>query len=296
MVNNWDDLRVFLGVARAGSLTAGAKLLRLDPATLGRRISRLETSLGQVLFYRSPRGYSLTSYGAEVLSRAERAEDLLRAPGKRQQQQGLSGQIRIGAPDGAANFLLPQVCSLISQDNPSLDIQIVALPRVLNLTKREADMAISVSAPQSGRQIVQKIVDYKLHLAAAKSYLRGNPPILTLEDLKQHPIVGYIPDMIFDKELDYLADLGLARVPFASNSVAVQTNALRQGVGVGVVHDFSVPIVGGLTRILTDQVSLTRSFYLVRPEEDRRNVRLGKFAEILMRGLRAEVPRLEAIA
>ena len=208
MINNWDDLRVFLAVARGGSLTAGAKLLRLDPATLGRRISRLEADLGQALFLRSPQGYSLTPFGVDLMARAERAEDLLRGPEPSQPGQGLSGQIRIGAPDGAANFLLPQICTRIAQDNPSLDIQIVALPRVFNLTKREADMAISVSAPQAGRQIVQKIVDYKLHLAAAKTYLRGNAPILTLEDLKQHPIVGYIPDMIFDKELDYLSDTG----------------------------------------------------------------------------------------
>ena len=208
----------------------------------------------------------------------------------------MEGPVRIGAPDGCANFLLPQVCARIARDHPGLDIQIVALPRVFNLTKREADMAISVSAPSSGRQTVQKISDYRLHLAAASTYLQGKPPVLAVEDLSQHPVIGYIPDMIFDKELDYLADLGVQRVPLASNSVSVQLNTIRQGGGIGVVHDFALPVVGGLRRLLTDKVSLVRSFYLVRPKEDRLNPRLKRFADALLQELRGEIRRLEALA
>ena len=66
----------------------------------------------------------------------------------------LSGQIRIGAPDGCANFLLPQVCARILDQNPDLDIQFFTLPRVLNLTKREADVAIGVGLPETGRLTV----------------------------------------------------------------------------------------------------------------------------------------------
>jgi DNA-binding transcriptional LysR family regulator len=79
---------------------------------------------------------------------------------------GLSGQVRIGAPDGCATFVLPQVCARIAAANPGLEIQIVALPRVFNLSKREADMAIAVSRPATGRLPRQKITDYRLHLAA----------------------------------------------------------------------------------------------------------------------------------
>jgi DNA-binding transcriptional LysR family regulator len=74
---------------------------------------------------------------------------------------GPSGQVRIGAPDGCANYVLPQVCAAIAAENPALEIQIVALPRVFNLSKREADMAIAVSRPQTGRLTVQKITDYR---------------------------------------------------------------------------------------------------------------------------------------
>lgn len=299
MQTHWDDLRLFLAVARAKSLSGAGKVLRLDPATLGRRIARFEARLGHALFVKSPQGYSLTEDGVRLLPSAENAEAAMHAielHGQYAEGQGLSGQVRIGAPDGAANFLLPQVCAEIAQANPNLDIQIVALPRVFNLSRREADMAISVSSPTSGRQSVQKIADYQLHLAAASHYLQKAQPLGTLADLAAHPVVGYIPDMIFDKELDYLGDLQIDRVALASNSVSVQLNWIRQGGGVGIVHDFSLPLVGGLERVLVDSVHLTRSFYLVRHSDDRNIARLNRFADQLVRGLRSEISRLEALA
>jgi DNA-binding transcriptional LysR family regulator len=294
---DWDDLRIFLAVARTESLSAAGRLLKIDPATVGRRIARLEEAIGARLFVKSPQGYVLTGEGARLVPHAERAEgafagaaEALRGP------EGLSGQIRIGAPDGCANYLLPQVMAKICDDNPGLEVQIVALPRVFNLSKREADMAISVSAPLAGRLSVQKITDYRLHLAAAKNYLARTGPIRSREDLKGRRIIGYIPDMIFDKELDYLAEIGAEAVPLASNSVSVQFNWVRAGAGVAIVHDFAVPTAPEVTRLLTDEISLIRSFYLIRHLDDRRSDRLNRFAEALVSGLRKEVARLEAQA
>lgn len=297
MAHNWDDLRLFLAVAREQSLSGAGKSLRLDPATLGRRVARLEKVLQVGLFVKSPQGYALTEAGAQLLERAEVAERAMRlaTAGVEDQSDQLSGQIRIGAPDGSANFLLPQVCAAIVAENPELDIQIVALPRVFNLSRREADMAIGVSAPTAGRLVVQKIADYHLHLAASDSYLAAHAPVRGLADLKDHRFVGYIPDMIFDRELDYLAELGIARVPLASNSVSVQINMIRQGGGIGVVHDFSLGFTPGVRRILSDVFSLKRAFYLIRHEDDQHNGRLSRFARTLSAGLRAEVARLEAM-
>ena len=292
----WDDLRIFLAVARTESLSAAGRVLKVDPATVGRRIARLEEGLGTPLFAKSPQGYAMTDAGQRLLGHAERAEAAMGAAVEELAGQAgaLSGQIRIGAPDGCANFLLPQVCAAIMADNPDLEVQIVALPRVFNLSKREADMAIGVSPPAAGRLTVQKITDYRLHLAASRRYLRRNPAITTLEDLQGHRMVGYIPDMIFDKELDYLTGFGVERVALASNSVSVQFNWIRQGGGVGIVHDFAIPSAKGLVRLLTDQVSLTRSFYLIRHADDRRMDRLNRFAAALADGIRREVARLEA--
>jgi len=295
---HWDDLRIYLAVARTESLSAAGKILRVDPATVGRRIARLEEMLGSPLFAKSPQGYALTNAGQRLLAHAERAEQAMGAAvAELQGQTGtLAGQIRIGAPDGCANFLLPQVCAAIMADNPDLDVQIVALPRVFNLSKREADMAIGVSPPNAGRLSVQKITDYRLHLAASRAYLRNAPPITCLEDLAQHRVVGYIADMIFDKELDYLAEIGVPRVALASNSVSVQFNWVRNGAGIGVVHDFAMPFGRGLRKILPETVSLTRSFYLIRHADDRRLERLNRFAAALCDGIRAEVARLEEAA
>ena len=291
-MENWDDLRVFLAVARAGGLTGAGALLKMDPATVGRRIARLEQRMGAALFAKSPQGYALTDLGTRMRDHASIAEEALAlALDEAQGAAGLTGQIRIGAPDGCANFLLPQVCALIQRDNPGLEVQVLALPRVVNLSKREADMAISVSAPDAGRLTVQKITDYTLHLATRRDGL----PLHSLADLKGLAVVGYIPDMIFDKELDYLGNLGLHGVQLASNSVSVQLQMLRQG-GVGIVHDFALPFAPELTAVLTDQLHLTRAFYLVRHAADRQSDRINRFAAALTVGLKAEVARLQALS
>lgn len=109
-------------------------------------------------------------------------------------------------------------------------------------------------------------------------------------------MVGYIPDMIFDKELDYLGETGVERVTLGSNSVSVQAQCIQQGGGVGIVHDFALPFFRGMRRILPEAISLTRSFYMVRHQDDRRLERMNRFAASLSEGIRAEVARLEADA
>jgi DNA-binding transcriptional LysR family regulator len=294
---DWDDLRVFLAVARTESLTAAGKSLRIDPATVGRRVARLEADLGVPLFAKSPQGYGLTDGGARLMDHAEAAEAAMTAAQDALQgARGLTGQIRIGAPDGCANYLLPQVLTAICDANPGLEVQIVALPRVFNLSKREADLAVAVSRPVTGRVTVQKIADYQLHLAASRDYLAASGTPTGRGDLTRHRMIGYIPDMIFDKELDYLAEVGVPHVPMASNSVSVQLNWLRAGAGIGVVHDFALPAAPELVRVLADDVHLSRAFWLIRHEGDGRVERLTRFADLLTRGLRAEIARLEALA
>ncbi|MCU0815229.1 MAG: LysR family transcriptional regulator [Cypionkella sp.] len=297
---DWDDLRVFLAVARTESLSAAGKRLGLDPATVGRRIARLEEQTGTGLFTRSPQGYALTEEGARLVPAAEAAEaaalaaeEALRQP---QGAGGLSGQIRLGAPDGCANYLLPPVIAAIVAENPGLEVQIVALPRVFNLSRREADMAIGVSRPEAGRLTVQKLSDYHLSLAAHPDYLNGRPKVESLADLRVHRMVGYIPDMIFDKELDYLGGLGVTLVGVASNSVPVQLQLLRAGAGIGVVHDFALPHAPELIRLLPGEVRLTRAFWLIRHEGDSRSARLSRFAALLAEGIRREVARAEAFS
>jgi DNA-binding transcriptional LysR family regulator len=295
---DWDDLRVFLAVARAESLSGAGRALRIDAATVGRRIARLEDAIKASLFAKGPQGYALTESGQRLLGHAEHVETAMQ--GAAEALTGatgeLSGQIRIGAPDGCANYLLPPVLAQMAQDHPGLEVQVVALPRVFNLSKREADMAIGVSRPTAGRLTVQKLTDYRLHLAAERGYLDRMGWPQTPEDLQGHRMVGYIPDMIFDKELDYLSETGAPLAQLASNSVSVQLNMLRAGAGIGVVHDFALPSAPELVKVMTDHVSLRRAFWLIRHESDGRVERLNRFAAALADGVRRELARLEGIS
>ena len=297
MEPDWDDLRVFLAVARGESLSAAGRVLKRDAATVGRHMARLEDALGVPLFTKSPQGYTLTEAGGRLMTHAERAEQAVAEGVDALAGEGgaLSGQVRIGATDGCASYVLPQVCAAITARHPELELQIVALPRVINLSKREADMAITVAPPQAGRINVQKITDYHLHFAASHEYLRQHGGIERLQDLQGHRLVGYIQDMISYPELDFLTGLGIERVSLASNLVAVQLGFLRHGGGLGVTHDFILPFAPELRQVLTDHVSLTRSFYLVRHKADSKVARLAWVAEELTRGIAAEVARLEAL-
>lgn len=294
----WDDLKVFLQVARLNSLSNAGRALKMDPATVGRRVQRLEDDLSARLFNKSPQGYDLTEAGQRLMAHANLMEQSLHAAESEVsgQSNALTGSIRIGAPDGAANYLLPQVCAEIVDENPGLEVQIVALPRVFNLSKREADMALTVSPPQAGRLTVQRITDYNLHLAASEDYLKSHAPITDIADLKDHRMIGYINDLIFDKELDYVDQVGRdLHIELTSNSFPVQLNWARLGAGVCIVHDFAIPTCPNIRKILTEEVSIKRSFYLIRHRDDQRVERLNRFAELFTKKLRLEVQRLEAL-
>lgn len=293
---DWDDLRIFLAVARAESLSGAGRRLAMDASTVGRRIARLEQAVGAVLFAKTPQGYALTAEGGRLMGPAEAAEKAASAAAEATRREaGISGQLRIGAPDGCANYLLPQIASSLCEAHPGLEVQIVALPRVVNLSKREADMAITVSPPETGRLTVQRLSEYHLHLAGHADYLDRHPPIRELADLRRHRMVGYIPDMIFDRELDYLSETGVETAMISSNSVSVQMQALRAGAGLGIVHDFAIPFAPGLRPVLPGRIALTRNFWLLRHADDRASRRLSRLAEALAQGLRAEIARLEGL-
>lgn len=294
---NWDDLRIFLATARAESLTGAGAALRVDPATIARRIARLEEGANAALFLKSPQGYRLTEAGLRLLTHAEEAEAALaRGLGTLTGTgEALKGPIRIGAPDGCATYLLPQVCARIGERHPDLDLQILALPRIVNLSRREADLAITVSQPKTARLHGERLSDYRLSLAASRDWLAAHGTPQTLADLKAARMIGYIPDMIFDAELDYLSALGVGRVPLASTSISVQLQMARAGGGLAVVHDFALPTAPELVRVLPDAVRLTRTFWLTT-HAGPRDARLDAIATLLRDGIRAEIARLETLA
>lgn len=286
----WDDLRVFLSVAREKRLVNAARDLGLDPATVGRRIAALEDAMGAQLFHRSPQGYSLTDVGRSLVAHAQAMENHATAATADLggQSEKLSGSVRLGAPDGVSNYLLTDACEALSRDNPQLQVQVVALPRLFSLSKREADLTITVSPPNASRLTVRKISDYHLHLYARPELVAATGPIRHLDDLRHVRGIGYISDMIFDRELDYFALLGRDTDPaLTSNSLIVQLRWCLKGAGFCILPDFVAREHSDLVPVLSDEIRLTRAFYLVRHQDDARVARINRMADVIVDWMRA---------
>ncbi len=182
---NWDDIRIFLAVARSGQILGAARRLGLNHTTVARRLTALETALSTTLLTRRTNGSTLTQAGEEFLLAAERMEAEMLAA---RSQVGnadiaVSGTVRIGAPDGfGVNFLAPRLARL-TQKYPDLTIQLVPVPRSFSLSRREADIAITVERPEQGRLIARRLVDYTLGLYAHRRYLEENGTPESPEDL-----------------------------------------------------------------------------------------------------------------
>lgn len=288
---DWNDLRHFLAVARSGRLTLAAKRLGVDHATVSRRVGALEAALEARLFERSPRGYALTDAGERLLARAEEMES---AAAKLQNEIGgenltLGGAVRIGAPDGFGTvFLAPRLPSL-GQRHPDLELQLLAVPRIFSLSKREADLAVSLARPTEGRLAARKLTDYRLRLYGSETYLAGNEPIETLEDLARHRVIGYIPDLIYSEELDYLPKLGAdLRLGFSSSNLVAQFRAVQAGAGLCILPDFMAREDPGLVPVLPDEIALTRTFWLIVHADLRDVLRIRTVADFIAEAVEKE--------
>jgi len=277
MAFDWDDLRYFLSVARTGRLTAAARRMGTDHATVSRRITALEGRLGAELFQRSPRGYSLTDAGERLLIKAETIESSAASIENEiaGEKFSLGGVVRIGAPDGFGSlFLAPRIGELTHR-NPQLELQIVAMPRVFSLTKREADIAIGLERPDKGRLYSRKLTDYTLHVYGARRYLEENGPISSRQDFARHPMIGYIPELIFTPELDYLGQIGDGLAPrLSSTNLFAQFHATRAGAGLCILPDFMAAGDPDLVPVLPGEVELVRTFWIIAHLDARESVRI----------------------
>ncbi|MTH96774.1 LysR family transcriptional regulator [Roseibium sp. RKSG952] len=268
---NWDDIRIFLAVARSGQILAAARRLGLNHATVARRLSALEEDLGVKLFERSTSGCVPTEKGVRFLPRAERIEEdmMAAAADVADAEVGVSGTVRIGAPDGfGVAFLAPRLGGLTEQ-HPDLKVQLVPVPRSFSLSRREADIAITLERPDHGRLIAGKLTDYRLGLYASRAYLDrfGHPG--TLKDLAAHRLVGPVEDLIYSPALNYSADFTRdwpARFEIAS-ALGV-TEAVRSGAGIGVLHGFIASPDPRLEPVLPD-IRVDRAYWTVVHESAR---------------------------
>jgi DNA-binding transcriptional LysR family regulator len=286
---DWDDLRFFLAVARAGRLTIAARRLGADHATVSRRVTSLEAALKATLFERRPQGYALTAQGERLVIAAEAIESAALAAASEigGADLALSGAVRIGAPDGFGTLFLAPRAVRLSERYPELEIQLVAMPRLLSLSKREADVAIALSPPKEGKVVARKLTDYRLALYAAPAYLAGAAAIRSAEDLSGHPLISYIDDLIITPELDYLDEIAKGLRPRLQFSTLVaQMHCAMTGAGICVLPHFMAAGRPELVPVLPE-IQLTRTFWLIVHAELKDVARIRAAVDFLVRETRA---------
>jgi DNA-binding transcriptional LysR family regulator len=177
--------------------------------------------------------------------------------------------VRIGAPDGfGVAFLAPRLGSLAMR-HPELTVQLVPVPRSFSLSRREADIAITVERPAEGRLVAGKLVDYTLGLYASRAYIEEMGMPRAPAELSRHRLVGYVPDLTFSPSLDYAAEFSpdwAAR--FEISSSLGQAEAVRSGAGIGILHTFIARALPDLVHVPVAK-PIRRAYWLVYHESVR---------------------------
>ncbi|KZS49362.1 DNA-binding transcriptional LysR family regulator [Rhizobium sp. BK077] len=287
---NWDDVRIFLAVARTGQILAASKRLGLNHATLSRRLTSLEEALKTRLFIRRTNGCELTAEGEVFLASAERMETEMLAvqASLGHTDTAIAGTVRVGAPDGfGVSFLAPRIGRLIER-HPELKIQLVPVPRSFSLSQREADIAITLERPVQGRLVSSKLTDYTLGLYASRDYLATQGTPGDIEALKAHPRIGYVEDLIFTASLNFSGEVMRSwDASFEISTAIGQTEAVRSGAGIGILHDYIARQYPELQRILPE-ISIRRAYWTTYHETARDLVRVRSVADFLQELVSAE--------
>nr|WP_145548501.1 LysR family transcriptional regulator [Variovorax boronicumulans] len=269
---DWDHLRYFLALARTRKLSAAARRLDVQHTTVSRRIRALEQAVGAPLFTRSGGEYLVSEAGRRLLPQVEAMEAAsLAVLGTAPARAGeLSGVVRVGATEGFGTVVLAPLLARFAQAHPQLVVDLLPLPRNVNLSQREADIVVSLERPVRGSAVATRLCDYVLRLYASPDYLAHHPPIRSREDLPQHSFISYIDDLLFSKELRYLAELCRPqRYALRSTSVLAQHQAVALGAGIGVLPAFLADGDTRLCAVLPDEAHFVRTFWISMPKENR---------------------------
>jgi DNA-binding transcriptional LysR family regulator len=298
---NWDDLRYFLAVARTGTLSAAAEQLGTEHTTVARHIHALEDELSSRLFHRSSSGYELTDAGGRLLAGAEAIESAYACAKAAASSEGqtIIGTVRIGAPDGfGCVFLAPRVRALTDR-HPGLQIEILATALLFSPARREADIAIVHSRTHQMRVVSRRLTDFQMYVYGSRAYLNEAAPIVGMEDLKQHPFIGYVEEVLFapynysgDMILDYANAIGAAvERRIRSTNILAQLHATLSGSGLCLLPAYVGSQYPTLVPVLTDKVSVTRSIHMHIHEDHRRVSPVREVAAFIA----AEVERNQAL-
>ncbi|MBB4953877.1 DNA-binding transcriptional LysR family regulator [Agrobacterium vitis] len=280
---NWDDVRIFLAIARTGQILAASRRLGLNHATLSRRLTALEDALKTRLFVRRTNGCELTAEGETFLTSAERMEtEMLEVQARLGRTDAkVAGTVRIGAPDGFGVFFLASRLGGLIERHPELKIQLVPVPRSFSLSQREADIAVTLERPDQGRLVSAHLTDYTLALYASRPYIERHGLPETVEALKDHRRIGYVEDLIFTPSLNFTGEiLRNWNASFEISSAIGQTEAVLAGAGIGILHSYIARQHDNLVRILPD-ITLHRAYWTTYHESLRDLARIRTVVDYL---------------
>ncbi len=285
---DWNLIRTFLAVARAGQILGAARTLGLNHATVARQLTALEESLDVRLFERLPQGCRLTPAGEALLPTAERVEsELLQAGAKLSgAAAAVSGTVRVGAPDGLGNYYLARSLAALAAQHPALTIQLVPLPRTFSLSRREADIVVTLDPPRQGRLMVTKLTDYSLSVYASAAHLARQGAVTRKADLLGRLFITHVEDYAYSRALDYAAELSKFMTRhYECGSVVAQMEAVRAGFGIGILHDYAAASFPELTRLLPD-IRFTRSYWLTTHADTHDTRRVATVRDYIVQSVR----------
>jgi DNA-binding transcriptional LysR family regulator len=235
-VLDWSDYRVFLSVARTGTLSAAARLLRVNQSTISRRLAALETSAGARLFDRTPTGYLLTTAGEAVRGRVEDLES--QAIAIERQLLGRdtrpTGQVRLAASDSlAAWFLVPRLAGFYER-YPGISLQLVTGNQAVNLAQREADISLRLTKPKEPNLVARRLAQAAWSLYASADYLALHGKPTAKGRLRGHRVIGLDTELRGTVGARWLAKHGtLGDVALTCNTLVSQAAAVVAGLGLG---------------------------------------------------------------
>lgn len=255
---DWEDLRHFTVFAQERSLSAAARQLKVDHATVARRIAALEEALSLKLVERRPRAYFLTADGERIAALGKRMEleSLAVQRTASAGQASISGEVAVSAPPAlAAALIAPRLAALRAQ-YPDLRIRLDGDTRNVSLVRREADIAIRLSRPVDADVVVRKLGKVTFSLYASPAYLAS-------ADAESRVYIAYDTRMDDTPQQRWLqAQIGAAPIVLRSNDLAVQAAAVAAGVGIGMLPDFMAGPDQRLTRLPHTGAALEREIWI----------------------------------
>ena len=239
---NWNDIVFFLEVARQKSLVRAAEKLRVDHTTVSRRIRELEKSLNTSLFSRGKNGFHLTETGTRLLQFAEGMEGHAHAitetlAGDAGADAG--GAVRIASMEGIGSLYLTRLFGEFNKNYPAVQIELITDYRMLDLSRREADVFISFFKPVGKRLSIRKLGEFKVSLFTSKKYFDDKKMPTSMRELEKHTFVDFIDELVHVQENRWLSDiLRPHNTVFRSTSLVAQFMSASDGLAIAMLPSY----------------------------------------------------------